>query len=333
MNKDKLIHKIKVAFTITLLTLVLILLLPRQIIHAEQINMKSDTFFTLEDGRNLRVMGDNKTKELLTCVHGQGKVFGDKEKRRYFILKKRKLPIQWVLNELETGEILSQSDNAEKRYFGASSSKLFVAAAFLHKHNGQFTQKQLGLLVSMIVRSNNAAWLELQRQTGTDGTDNSGRQAVDEFVKKMGYTNTRGFQGWMIAKDGSRVHGNELNTIELAAFLNDTYHNKYKGAEILWKIMHAAKTGTKKIDRYTPIYVYIGGKTGTYDGENSSPGTIKFGFIRARNHISILKIEDKYYGLSILSNTGSSEDVAILGGGLIREFLINKRNIPVKRIN
>ena len=28
-----------------------------------------------------------------------------------------------------------------------------------------------------------------------------------------------------------------------------------------------------------------------------------------------------YYGLSILTNTGSSEDVAILGGGLIREYL------------
>jgi hypothetical protein len=34
-----------------------------------------------------------------------------------------------------------------------------------------------------------------------------------------------------------------------------------------------------------------------------------------------LKIDDKSYGLAILSNTGSGEDVAILGGGLMREYL------------
>ena len=253
--------------------------------------------------------------------------FGINQKKTYCALKRSKKPIQWVLNDLETGSIISQSNNAQERYFGASASKVFVAAAFLHKQNGQLTRAQLALLVRMIIKSDNSAWLELQRQTGEDGTDNSGRKAVARFIQEMGYTNTRGFQGLMIADNGVSVHGNELNTMDLAAFLYDTYHQKYKGAEILWKIMHATKTGGNKINKYTPSHIYIGGKTGTYHGENVSPETIKLDSIKARNHVTILRIKDKYYGLSILSNTGNDEDVAILGGGLIREFLIEKEKL------
>jgi hypothetical protein len=289
----------------------------------DQGDMESDDFFTLDDGRNLSDLGDNRTKELLTCVQGRGKPFGNRQKQRYCALKKSSKPIQWVLKNLETGEIISRSDNAHERFFGASSSKIFVAAAFLDKHNGQFTQPQLRLLTDMIVKSSNSAWLELQRQTGDRGTDNSGREAVEKFTQKMGYTNTRGFQGWMTTKDGRRMHGNELNTMELTDFLYDTYHRKYKGAEILWKIMHATKTGSHKIDKYTPSQIYIGGKTGTYNGPNASPDTVKLDSIRARNHVTILKVKDNYYGLAILTNTGNDEDVAILGGGLIREFLID----------
>ena len=60
----------------------------------------------------------------------------------------------------------------------------------------------------------------------------------------MGYFNTRGFQGWWRLKDGTRIHGNELNSLELIEYV-----------------------------------------------------------------------------LSILSNTGRNEDVAVLGGGLMREYL------------
>jgi len=35
----------------------------------------------------------------------------------------------------------------------------------------------------------------------------------------------------------------------------------------------------------------------------------------------MLNINGNYYGLSIFCNTGRDEDVAILGGGLIREYL------------
>lgn len=283
--------------------------------------MIDDDFFTLENGKNLRKLGGHNTRKLLTVVYGGGDVFGEIQKRWYCKLKNGQDPIQWVLMNLESGQIISKSNNAEHIYFGASVSKLFVAATFLHRQQGRISKSQLLLMVDMIVKSSNSAWTELQRQAGDDGTNDSGRLAVQKFTQRMGYARTRGFQGWMRKKDGSRIHGNELNTMDLSRFLYDTYHRNYKGAEVLWKIMHATKTGDNKVNKYTPSYVRIGGKTGTYHGENASPETVKLKYISAHNHVVVFKFNNIQYGLSILSNTGSDEDVAILGGGLMREFL------------
>jgi beta-lactamase class A len=283
--------------------------------------MSDEVFFTLDNSIDLRKFAGKQVVGLLTRVKGKGKEFSAKQIIRYCKLIKNSKQVQWVLNDLETDEVISQSANADERFFGASVSKLFVAAALLHKQRGILNSIQLNHMVKMIVVSSNRAWKELQRQAGDDGTNDSGREAVDAFVQHMGYTKTKGFQGWLKKKDGTRIHGNELNALELSQFLYDTYQRNYEGAEVLWKIMHATRTGRRKIDKYTPSYLYIGGKTGTYSGPNESPETIKHQTIRARNHAAILKINHTYYGLSILTNTGSSEDVAILGGGLIREYL------------
>ena len=74
--------------------------------------------------------------------------------------------------------------------------------------------------------------------------------------------------------------------------------------------MQATVTGRQRINKYAPQNVFVGGKTGTYDGPNASPATVNLKSIRARNHVVNLKIGNKIYGLSILSNTGSGEDVA-----------------------
>ncbi len=251
---------------------------------------------------------------------GVGTPFGTRQERQYCRLKKNE-QIQWSLTDLATGKTLSRSPNADEVFFGASASKIFVAAALLDKQEGKISRKQLILMTRMIVRSDNQAWKELQRQAGTDGSDDDGRKAVDAFIRKMGYENLRAFQGWMTRPDGSRMHGNELNSQAVARFLYDTYHNRYPGAEILWKILHATRTGTKKINRYTPRSIYIAGKTGTYHGSNESKDTIKHDTIKARNHVTVFNVNRKDYSLTILSNTGQDEDVAVLGGGLMREYL------------
>jgi len=294
-----------------------------QCIHNSPIS--DEEFFTLENGLNLRDFGGSEVRNLLIRQHGQGVRFGKTEQKIYQRLKKDEQQIQWTLSDLQSGEVLSRSENADEVFFGASASKIFVAATLLNKQHGKLRKDQLRLMTRMIVRSNNQAWKELQRQAGVDGTDDSGREAVDRFAREMGYNNLRCFQGWLKKKDGTKIHGNELNCTDVDKFLYDTYHRKYEGAEILWKIMHATRTGKKKINKYTPKDIYIAGKTGTYQGPNESPETIQLKTLKARNHVVMLNVNGRYYGLSIFCNTGRNEDVAILGGGLMREFLdVNK---------
>lgn len=282
--------------------------------------VNDEQFFTLQNGINLRNFGGPEVRELLFRKKGSGVSFGPQQRKRYCALKKNK-DIQWTLTDLATGRIISRSTNAGEVFFGASTSKIFVAAALLDKQDGQLSREQLLLMTRMIVRSDNHAWKELQRQVGRNGSDDDGRRAVHGFIQKMGYENLRGFQGWMTMENGSRLHGNELNSLAVAEFLFDTCHNRYPGAEILWKIMHATRTGSRKINKYTPKYVCIAGKTGTYHGPNESRDTINHLKIKAHNHAAVLDINGNYYSLTILSNTGCDEDVAVLGGGLMREYL------------
>ncbi len=312
--------QLNVLTTVVLFCLLLACLLPFCSLAANDAAITDEQFFTLQSGTNLRSFGGPVVRQLLFRKHGSGAAFGIKQQKLYCTLKHNK-KIQWTLSDLETGEILSKSNNAAEAFFGASASKIFVAAALLDKQNGELSKQQLVLMTNMIVRSSNPAWKELQRQVGSDGTDDSGRLAVHTFILKMGYENLRGFQGWMRLKDGSRMHGNELNSLAVARFFYDTYHNRYPGAEILWKVMHACRTGRKKINKYTPKNIYIAGKTGTYHGPNESKATIKHAAIKASNHVTVFNIDGRYYSLNILSNTGRDEDVAVLGGGLMREYL------------
>lgn len=295
--------------------------LPGATTLADDVSGEEEIVFVTDNGRDLREMADTRTRGLLKQARGVGAKFGATQKARYCNLKSNGAPVQWVVNDLDTGEVIARSANAEQLYFGASVSKVFVAAAFLDKHKGEFTKQQLRELVRMIVVSDNPAWKSLQRQTGEDGSNYAGRVAVQAFVQRMGYPTIKGFQGWMKHKDGTREHGNELNTLELSRFLFDTYQRRYYGADVLWEIMRATRTGRGKIGKYTPRSLYLGGKTGTYSGPNESPETIRHPAIKARNHAVVLFSEDGNYGISVLANTGSSEDVAILGGGLMREYL------------
>ncbi len=281
---------------------------------------KDGAYFTLDNGVDLYDVADAQTRKLLTRVTGRGEAFGARQER-YCRLKGNDREVQWVVNNLDTGETIARSANADQLYFGASVAKLFVAAALLDKHKGKIAPAQLRQLVKMVVVSNNAAWLELQRQVGDDGSDDAGRAAVNAFVQRMGYPRIKGFQGWRKRRDGTREHGNELTALALSRFLHDTYQRKYPGADVLWKVMQATRTGKGKIDRFTPTDVYLGGKTGTYSGPNASPETVHLPTIQARNHAVALMIGDGHYGISILANTGSSGDVAVLAGGLMREYL------------
>ncbi len=275
-----------------------------------------DRFFVLRDGTDLRAMGGGTTRQLLWPAKGIGdEGFGKKERSEYCRLKHSE-DIQWVLRDLENGLVVATGKHPEKTFFGASSSKVFVAAALLDLQNGSISKHQLQLMTKMIAVSSNEAWKALQKMAG-NGSQDAGREAVDAFTRKMGYENIRGFQGWL----RDEIHGNELNALALSQFLFDTYHDCYPGAEVLWKLMYACRTGKAKGRRYLPCNMFVGGKTGTYDGPNVSPETVPWPEIRARNHIMVFRAKGRQYGLAILSNRGSNDDVAILAGGVVREYL------------
>ena len=92
-----------------------------QCIHNSPIS--DEEFFTLENGLNLRDFGGSEVRNLLIRQHGQGVRFGKTEQKIYQRLKKDEQQIQWTLSDLQSGEVLSRSENAGEVFFGASASK------------------------------------------------------------------------------------------------------------------------------------------------------------------------------------------------------------------
>jgi hypothetical protein len=256
--------------------------------------------------------------------------------------------VQWVLRNLDTGRVIDQSSDPKQRLFGASTSKIFVAAALLDAQDGALNEEQTKLMDVMIMHSSNKAWRALQTQLGSidpvkcGGLDPwaCGQKRVLEFTQRMGYGSTRGFTGdvlrgnlgplfrGLVGQDlipnTDNVHGNELTAQETTQFLQDMYDRKFPGAEKLWEFMQRCRTGKKKGDKYMPSRILVGGKTGTYPGGTRLGQTYVEGkevFVGMFNHAMFFKGEDGIqYGLTILANAKSPETVALLTGGLIRNY-------------
>lgn len=289
------------------------------------ISMDDPDFLTLPDGSKITDIAVKGVK--LSLTRGQGAVFNSTAEANYRRLKAatqsdRGHKVQWAFMDLDRHVMVAQSASAERKVFGASSSKIYVGATLLNKQNGEFTtKKQIQQMADMIVVSSNTAWVDLQSQIG-NGVPDKGRELIHQFTQGLGYEKTRAFQGWW----GS-VHGNELVATEIVEFLHDTYKQKYVGSDVLWKFMHTCRTGATRGLKYIPTNIYVGGKTGTYDGATVDPetGSAKNPdgsnySVRIRNHVLIFNVNGKQYGLAILANDGSDESVALLAGGLLREY-------------
>lgn len=281
-------------------------------------------FSILPNGKNLTSISVSGSR--LYLAKGTGNTFGASAKAAYTKLKSESQAdpnhrVQWVFMDLDGQRIVDMSLSHNRKIFGASSSKVFVGGALLDKQNGQLTSSQLQLMSEMLVVSSNTAWTNLQSQIG-GGDANKGRRGVQDFTQRMGYLRTRGFQGYW-----GTLHGNELTAYESAEFLHDTYKGNYPGAETLWKLMHACRTGSSRGRKYIPSNIYVGGKTGTYDGLTENPETGQTRNpngsayrVAVRNHLLVFNINGREYGLAVLADTGSDESAAVLAGGLIREY-------------
>lgn len=277
----------------------------------------NSAFKTLPNGKKLssiKVRGSS-----LRLVRGSGASFSNSKWKSYLRLKEESMgapghKVQWAFMDLDNHQIIARSTSAHKKIFGASSSKIYVAATLLDKQNGELTSSQLQKMADMLVVSSNTAWTSLQKEIG-DGSANLGREKNYAFTQRMGYPLTRGFQGYW----GS-MHGNELTPDECVEMLYDTFQNNYPGAETLWKLMYTSRTGSSRGKKYIPSDIYVGGKTGTYHGPTENPETGKQYTVNVRNHLMVFNIDGLQYGLAVLANSGSDESAALLAGGLIREY-------------
>ncbi len=280
-------------------------------------------FLELPDGSLLSSL---KVQGLpLTLTKGSGGNFSASEEAAFEKLKQDSKasvdhPVQWLMLDLGNHQVIDQSAAPDRNIFGASVAKVFVASTLLDHQGGQLEKSQWPLLADMLVVSSNSAWVELQKQIG-GGNDDRGRERVQAFTQRMGYSKTKGFQGSL-----GQVHGNELNAHDLAEFLYDTYHAHYAGAETVWKVMHTLRTGRHRGFKYIPSNIFVAGKTGTYDGPSINPETggttnpdgspYK---VRVRHQLIVLHTQGRHYGLAILANTGLDESAALLAGGLFHQ--------------
>ncbi len=288
-------------------------------------NPVTDKNFTvLPGGKNLTSIAVKGVK--LSLTKGKNGAFGSLQENSYKTLKAATLTdrnhkIQWALMDLDRHSVIAKSLDSDRKVFGASSSKIYVAGTLMNKQNGTLTPAQTQLMADMLVVSSNVAWVNLQSQIGGGNAD-KGRAAIQAFTQSMGYKNTRGYQGTL-----GGVHGNELIATEIVEYLYDLYHGSFVGAETVFKFMHTCRTGSVRGLKYIPSTIFVGAKTGTYDGPTTNPetGTGKNSDgtaykVQIRNHVMVFNVNGKEYGLAILGNSGSDEAVAVLAGGLFREY-------------
>jgi len=245
----------------------------------------SPNFFSISStGNNLK---DFDSDNLLNVKQGLGKTFGTSEQQKYLSLKTNN-KIHWAVIDLESGDIFANGATANKIVYGASITKPFIAAALLGKdpNPDSFTWSSI---ISLIVKSDNTVWTPLEEQAG-------GASQVEQFVQKMGYSNTK----------GSRK-GNRVTALDLSKFLYDSYQNHYVGGEAIFKIMSACATAEKKGQKYLPQNVYVGGKTGTYE--------------QYYHMMAIINYNNHNYGVVVLGETKSHEDIAVMVGGLFKEYI------------
>ncbi len=279
-------------------------------------------FLKLPNGKalsSIRVSGS-----ALSLSKGSGSSFGSTAQAAYKTLKQASqttdaYKVQWVFMDLGTGHVIDQSRNPDKRIFGASSSKVFVAGTLLDHQDGELSSSQLQLMADMLVVSSNTAWTSLQKEIG-DGDSNKGRERNYAFTQRMGYAKTHGFQGYW-----GNIHGNELTASDTAKFIYDVYQGRFEGAEYLWKLMHTCRTGASRGRKYLPTSLYVGGKTGTYSGPTYDTDLGKDVTVAIANHIVVFNAGGKQYGLVVLANTGSDESAAVLAGGLYQEHVLGRR--------
>lgn len=271
----------------------------------------------LPDGRPLSAIKVHGIP--LSLEYGQGRIFGAREQALYQQLKKQTQDpaslVQWIITDLDTDQVVAASGAPDRLFYGASVTKVFVAGAAAQHFGPVPPPQRLQQLADMVVVSDNQAWGELQGALG-GGDQNRGRRVVQTFAEKLGIKHSKVFRGWM-----DRVHGNEITARDLSLFLGATARGSYRGAELVWALMSTARTGHDRGQAYLPKSLVVASKTGSYQGVTLDPMRKISYRADVKHHAMAFHHQGRNYGMVLLTDQVRESRLAILAGGLFREYI------------
>lgn len=243
-------------------------------------------FFVLQDGFNLRSVDRYKR---LRRVSGLGYEFRAREWRLYRNFKGHP-KVHWAARRMRDGALVAKGKTFDKGVWGASVTKALVVAALLDRESGELDATQWHSVIELLVNSDNRYWAPIEEQAGLEDD-------IDAFFKRIGYPRLRATR---------RL--NWLNARDVSGFMHDLYRGRLAGSEALFKVMAACRTGATKSRKYLPRHVHVVGKTGTSN--------------EYRHDSRFVNVEGEWYAVSVLTEMGDNEPVALLYGGLYREVLL-----------
>ena len=204
---------------------------------------------------------------------------------------KKNPKVYWAVYDIDNEKLIASSSNARQNVYGASVPKIVVGAAALDNQGGQFSKpSDYTKLIKLIVKSDNDVWNDIQSLAG-------GGMAVNKWSLERGYNMKAG-----------RSVGNEANAVGMCEFYRDVCKNKFKGAEIIFRVSNSCQTGTTRSRKYMPKSVFIGGKTGTWTLEN-------------HDCCWICK-DGRFYAICVLTKLDKDSDsIAQMFRGLYNEYI------------
>lgn len=270
----------------------------------------SPDFFILSNGINLKnfdsafetdqnVKVEKKVQEiygplapLLDTKTGFGNAYTAEHEQRYRLLKHNSR-FHWTVRDLDTNTVISQSANAGENVTAASISKIVLIAAALYNKGGTLdNEDEWRDIIILGIKSWCSPWWDRVENLA------GGTERINRFTEMLGLPNLR----------VSRYGGNEVNALELSEFYYYVLHNRFAGAEVIYKLSSACETGPNKGRKYMPEYLYLGGKTGFWQGFNHDSRFFNY--------------NNRWYAIVVLTTDYTpSEQLAIVFGGLFREYV------------
>jgi hypothetical protein len=238
--------------------------------------------------------------------------------------------VAWSVVNMSNGEAIAWQP--DKCFEGASVVKVYSMASLLGQYNGYPLRAHLREFLPLISVSSNSAWTNVIRahlpmpSTTEEVVLRSHAMGcykrIQSFLFRHGYRKTRG--GRISIGAGDSV----LTARELARYLFDVQQEKISASFLQMKLMATCSTSDHKGNRYIPDTIFGGGKTGTW--QNLAHDMRWYEVNGTRYGISVLTQLSQKNSLVVTpcgENSLYNETVAILHGGLLREYILEEPGV------